>query len=118
MPVCSVSASATMTGTWVDDFPFSRGDATIEVTLSQMPDGQGTGTFFLFGENLETGIVGPEGEPGSIDPDGTFDLRFKRARFADFHYQGSIAQSGQQLSGTLYDPRFWLQIPSMVLNKR
>lgn len=118
MPVCSVSASATMTGTWVGDFPFSSGDAIIEVTLSQMPDGQVTGTFSLSGENLETGVVGPEGEPGSIDPDGAFDLRFKRARFADFHYRGSIAQSGQQLRGTLYDPRFWPQNPSMVLNKR
>ena len=107
-----------MTGTWVGDFPFSSGDVTIEVTLSQTSDGHVTGTFSLFGENLDTGIVGPDGEPGRIDPDGTFDLRFKRAHFADFHYRGSIAQNGQQLRGIIYDPRFWPQNPSMVLDKR
>ena len=61
--------------------------------------------------------VGPAGEPGMIQADGGFRLRFKvlQGNFFDFFYVGSIDPTGQRLDGALTDTGF--SDPSLTMTK-
>lgn len=64
------------------------------------------------------GEIGPTGEPGKIQANGTFELRFKVrvGSFSDFFYRGSINPDGTTLTGTLHGSGFTGDL--MILNKR
>jgi len=64
------------------------------------------------------GEIGPTGEPGKIQANGNFELRFKVrvGSFSDFFYRGSINPDGTTLTGTLHGSGFTGE--PMILNKR
>jgi hypothetical protein len=94
LSVTSATLAGTFTGTLFGE--------PISVTVTQFLGGLVTGTWQqssigAFGE------VGPSGEPGKIDANGAFELRFKVrvGSFVDFYYRGTMNPSGQMLTGTL-----------------
>lgn len=64
------------------------------------------------------GEIGPTGEPGKIQANGQFELRFKVrvGSFSDFYYRGSISADGTTLTGTLQGSGFSGEV--MTLTKR
>jgi hypothetical protein len=64
------------------------------------------------------GEIGPAGEPGEIQANGQFELRFKVrvGSYSDFYYRGNISADGTTLSGTLQGSGFSGEM--MILNKR
>lgn len=79
----------------------------MRVSLTQFVGGVVTGTWEV-PEVGFVGDVGPTGEPGKIQPNGQFELRFKVrvGAFADFYFRGSLSADGQQLVGTLHQSGF------------
>jgi len=63
------------------------------------------------------GDVGPTGEPGTIDANGRFELRFKIrvGSFVDFYYRGTMDNTGQTLTGTLHGSGFSGEV--LILSK-
>ena len=99
VPVLSAALSGTFTGTLIG--------APLSVTLTQVLGGIVSGTWEVPAVGL-TGEVGPAGEPGTIDASGRFELRFKVrvGNFIDFHYRGTMDNTGQTLTGTLHGSGF------------
>ena len=93
--------SVTLAGTWAGTIQGSP----LSTTLTQYLGGLVDGTWQVPTRG-NTGDVGPTGEPGKIQANGQFELRFKvrQGSFQDFYYRGTINPSGQQMTGALQDP--------------
>jgi hypothetical protein len=103
--------SATITGT----FAGTLLGAPMTVMLTQFQGGVVTGTWQ---QPFGSGDVGPTGEPGRIQANGQFELRFKvkQGSFNDFYYRGTMDPTGQRLTGNLQGSGFTGQF--MQLEKR
>jgi hypothetical protein len=99
--------SATMAGT----FTGTLFGSPISVTLTQFLGGLVTGTWQQASIGV-SGEVGPTGEPGKVDANGAFELRFKVrvGSFTDFYYRGTMNPAGQMLTGTLTGSGFTGQV--------
>ncbi len=109
VPIVSATITGTFTGTLLGN--------AITVTLTQFTGGLVTGTWSQPATGA-SGSVGPTGQPGTINANREFVLRFKvlaGGSFDDFFYRGTMSSSGQQLTGTLSDSGFTGQ--TMILTK-
>ena len=102
--------STTMTGTWAG---VMVGDP-ITVVMTQSLGGLVTGTWEQPTRSGH-GDVGPSGEPGKIQANGQFELRFKVrvGSYVDFYYRGTMDPTGQLLTGTLQGSGFSGQYMSL-----
>lgn len=89
--------SATMSGT----FNGTLLGSPVTVTLTQFLGGVVTGTWTQ--PTGARGDVGPTGEPGKLQANGQFELRFKVlvGSFVDFYFRGQLSADGRQLVGSL-----------------
>jgi hypothetical protein len=99
VPVTSVTIAGNWTGTFMG--------GAMTVTLTQYLGGVVTGTWSVPSFGL-SGEVGPAGEPGKIQANGHFELRFKvkQGYFTDFYYRGTIDPAGASLTGNLQGSGF------------
>ena len=105
--------SVTIAGDWQG----SLGGLPITATMRQYLGGIVDGTWQMPSIG-GVGEIGPTGEPGKIQANGNFELRFKVrvGSFSDFFYRGSINPDGTTLTGTLHGSGFTGDV--MVLNRR
>jgi PKD domain-containing protein len=105
--------SVSITGDWQG----TMGGIPISAHMTQYLGGIVDGTWEMPAIG-GVGEIGPAGEPGKIQANGQFELRFKVrvGSFSDFYYRGTINADGTTLTGTLQGSGFSGQ--SMVLNKR
>jgi hypothetical protein len=68
--------------------------------MTQYLGGLVTGTWQQGSAN---GEIGPTGEPGKIQANGQFELRFKVrvGNYRDFYWRGSMDPTGNLLTGSL-----------------
>ena len=105
--------SAALAGTFVGVLQTN----VITVNLTQFLNGVVTGTWTQPASSA-SGVVGPTGQPGTINANREFNLRFKvlaGGNFDDFFYRGTMSPGGQTLTGTLTESGFNGQ--TLVLSK-
>jgi hypothetical protein len=108
VPITSAALAGTFTGTLIG--------APLSVTLTQYLGGLVSGSWEIPSLGF-VGEVGPAGEPGTIDANGRFELRFKVrvGSFVDFYYRGTMDNTGQTLTGTLHGSGFSGEV--LILSK-
>ena len=90
----------TLTGNWTGVGPSGIGNFTM--TLAQV-SGQITGTYR---DGLGAATVGPTGEPGTIDINGTISLRTKQAPYTDWTFRGTLDATGRRITGGVFGSGF------------
>ncbi len=105
--------SVSIGGEWQGTF----GGVPITANMTQYLGGLVDGTWQMPSIG-GVGEIGPAGEPGMIQANGQFELRFKVrvGSFSDFYYRGSISADGTTLTGTLQGSGFSGQL--LILSKR
>ena len=91
--------SATLAGNFSG---FLSGIGTLNITATQFLGGIVTGTWQIPSAGF-SGEIGPAGEPGTIQSNGQFELRFKirQGSFSDFYFRGNIDNTGRTLTGII-----------------
>jgi hypothetical protein len=81
---------------------FLSGIGTLNITTTQFVGGVVTGTWSIPAAGI-SGDIGPTGEPGKIQSNGQFELRFKvlQGSFNDFYFRGNIDNTGRTLTGNI-----------------
>jgi len=100
----------TMSGNWTGTGP--AGIDNFTMTLNQL-NGQITGSYH---DNLGTAVVGPTGEPGTIDNNGNISLRTKQAPFTDWTFRGTLDVTGRRVTGGVFGSGFTGQ--NFTMNKQ
>lgn len=104
--------STTMAGTWAGTMP---GIGPMTASMTQYLGGLVTGTWEIPTRG-DKGEIGPTGEPGKIQANGQFELRFKVrvGSFVDFYFRGTMDPTGQRLTGTLQGSGFTGQVMELI----
>jgi hypothetical protein len=81
---------------------FVSGIGTLNISVTQFLGGVVTGTWQIPSVGV-SGEIGPTGEPGKIQSNGQFELRFKvrQGSFSDFYFRGNIDNTGRSLAGNI-----------------
>ena len=95
--------SATTTGSWTGNIPFTAGSRPMSLTMTQSTTSGATTANWNIPAAALTGILDPA-SPNGIDAGGRVTLRFKITQgtgFLDFTFTGQMQTSGRSIVGSV-----------------